>query len=96
MQVECYFVESPDGNKYSSSSVSPILKSSATTIGIQKRVNLHMPRHSFATHLLEAGTDLRYIQTLLGHKSSKTTEDFTHVTTKGRDQLKSPLDLLDI
>lgn len=60
--------------------------------GIHKKVSVHSLRHSFATHLLEGGVDLRYIQELLGHQSSKTTEIYTHVTEKGIMNIQSPLD----
>jgi site-specific recombinase XerD len=62
--------------------------------GIEKPVSMHTLRHSFATHSLEHGTDLRYIQELLGHQSSKTTEIYTHVSTKDIGKIKSPLDFL--
>jgi len=84
------------GEQYSERSIQSILKSSVSKTNIKKRVTVHTLRHSFATHLLENGTDLRYIQTLLGHESSKTTEIYTHVTTKGFEQIKSPLDKLKI
>jgi integrase/recombinase XerD len=91
-----WLFESPNGNKYSATSVQNILKKSSSLIGIKKRVHPHMLRHSFATHLLENGTDLRYIQTLLGHKSSKTTEIYTHVATNTFISIKNPLDWCSI
>ena len=81
---------------YASRSIQATLKESARKAGITKNISVHTLRHSFATHLLEHGTDLRYIQNLLGHESSKTTEIYTHVTTKGFDQIRSPLDQMDL
>lgn len=81
---------------YSERSIQAILEKAVAQAGIQKHITVHTLRHSFATHLLENGTDLRYIQSLLGHESSKTTEIYTHVTTKGFSQITSPLDKLDI
>ena len=69
-------------------------KTKAAKAGIMKNISAHKLRHSFATHLLEHGTDLRYIQNLLGHESSRTTEPYAHVTRKGLDQIISPLDNL--
>jgi len=80
------------GEKYSEASLQKVLKNALDIAKIRKPVTLHWLRHSYATHLLENGTDLRYIQELLGHKSSKTTEIYTHVSTKSIQQIKSPFD----
>jgi integrase len=72
--------------------LSSVLNQAVTKAKINKPVSLHWLRHSYATHLLESGTDLRYIQELLGHSSSKTTEIYTHVGTKNIQQIKSPFD----
>ncbi len=80
------------GEQYSEQSLQSVLKQALQKAGITKPVTLHWLRHSYATHLLESGTDLRYIQELLGHSSSKTTEIYTHVSTKSIQQIKSPFD----
>lgn len=80
------------GEPYSEQSLQSVLKQSVAKAGIRKPVTLHWLRHSYATHLLESGTDLRYIQELLGHRSSKTTEIYTHVSTKNLQNIKSPFD----
>lgn len=80
------------GDPYSDKSLQSVLKQALHKTAITKPVTLHWLRHSYATHLLESGTDLRYIQELLGHNSSKTTEIYTHVSTKSIQQIKSPFD----
>jgi integrase/recombinase XerD len=79
---------------YDISSLQKVLKQSLEKTGINKPVTLHWLRHSYATHLLENGTDLRYIQEILGHSSSKTTEIYTHVSTKNLQKIISPFDYL--
>jgi site-specific recombinase XerD len=69
-----------------------IVERARQAAGIQKRLTPHTLRHSFATHLLEAGTDIRYIQELLGHASTKTTEIYTHVSRRDIGRIRSPLD----
>jgi integrase/recombinase XerD len=80
------------GDRYSAASVEKVFKMAVQKAGIKKSITLHGLRHSYATHLLESGTDLRYIQELLGHKSSKTTEIYTHVTEKSIQKIRTPFD----
>jgi integrase/recombinase XerD len=91
-----WLFEGVTGGQYSMRSVQNIMKEAVIRAGIKKHATVHTLRHSFATHMLENGTDLRYIQNLLGHNSSKTTEIYTHITTKGMEQLTSPFDRLGI
>ena len=91
-----WLFEGKEGEPYAPRTIQEILKKSVDKVGLKKKISVHTLRHSFATHLLEAGTDIRYIQSLLGHSSGKTTEIYTHITTKGFDQIKSPLDNLKI
>jgi site-specific recombinase XerD len=80
------------GEKYNERSLQQVLKQALEKAKIKKPVTLHWLRHSYATHLLESGTDLRYIQELLGHNSSKTTEIYTHVSQKSLQKIRSPFD----
>lgn len=89
-----YLFEGKRGTQYSATSVANIVKRSASRAGILQKVSPHMLRHSFATHLLEDGVDLRYIQQLLGHKTTKTTEIYTHVASHQLKKIKNPLDSL--
>lgn len=90
---ERYFVEGKAGAKYSSESVRAFLHRSSRAASITKRVTPHTLRHSYATHLLENGIDLRYIQELLGHAKPETTMIYTHVSKKDLLNIKSPLDI---
>ncbi len=94
-QPKKYLFENKEGTMYSASSAQKILKSAINKAGINKRVTLHTLRHSFATHLLENGTDLRYIQELLGHNSPKTTMIYTHVSNNKLSNIKNPIDGMD-
>ena len=94
-QPQSYLFEGQEkGNPYDERSLQLVLKQALVKVKITKPVTLHWLRHSYAAHLLESGTDLRYIQELLGHKSSKTTEIYTHVSTKNLQKIISPFDTL--
>lgn len=85
--------QQPDSH-ISERSIQNVFKQALIKASIDKPVGIHVLRHSFATHLLEGGTDIRYIQELLGHKSSRTTQIYTHVTDKRLSKIRSPLDMM--
>ncbi len=94
--VRYLFEGDKKGSRYSCSSMANVLKGAALSAGIRRRVHLHMLRHSFATHCLEDGMDIRYVQELLGHFNLKTTERYTHLTTVTMKKLRSPFDRLEM
>ena len=85
-QPKVFFIENPKGGKYSPESIRAFLRKS------KKAVTPHTLRHSYATHMLEQGIDIRYVQELLGHSRPETTMIYTHVTRKDLQEIESPLD----
>ena len=80
------------GGKLHSRTIAAIVKNAGKKAGIKKRVYPHLLRHSFATHLLDSGVDLKIIQKLLGHSDIKTTQIYLHISTQSIKNIKSPLD----
>jgi integrase/recombinase XerD len=93
-QPVSYLVEGLPGKQYSASSVGKFVQHAAINAGVKQHVTPHILRRGFATHLLESGTDLRYSQALLGHRSVKTTEIYTQVCSHHLGSIQSPLDSL--
>ena len=91
-----YLFEGQYGGQYSKRSIEHIMEHAKIKAGIKKRGSIHALRHSFATHLMEGGTDLLTIKELLGHNSLKTTAIYTHVSKKHIAKVQSPLDKLAI
>ncbi len=87
-----WLFEGQTGGQYGDRSIQEIFTRAKLRAMVNPIATVHTLRHSFATHLLEKGVDLRYIQALLGHESTKTTEIYTHITKKGWDRIQSPID----
>jgi integrase/recombinase XerD len=87
-----YLFEAEPGKRYSERSVQRVFSEAEQNAGVISKGGIHTLRHSYATHLLEKGTDIRFIQELLGHNSLKTTTRYTHVSIKSLQKILSPLD----
>jgi len=87
-----WLFEGSERKKYTGTSIGKVVRDARITAGIEKKITAHVLRHSFATHLMDNGTDTRIIQTLLGHASLKTTAIYTYVSTKDFQKIISPLD----
>ncbi|MEL7124460.1 MAG: tyrosine-type recombinase/integrase [Bacteroidota bacterium] len=95
-QPDYWLFEGQTGGTYSATSIQKIFRRAVDKANINPFSTVHTLRHSFATHLLERGIDLRTIQTLLGHSSTETTQIYTHITQKMKDKFVSPLDFIDL
>ncbi len=89
-----YLFEGQQGGKYAVRSVQQVFKRAMQKARINKKVGVHSLRHSYATHLIEQGTDIRFVQELLGHQNIKTTMAYTGLTDQTKRKIKSPLDML--
>lgn len=87
-----YLFNGQKGDKYSVRSIQEIFRNAVKKTGIRKKITVHTLRHSFATHLLEHGTDIRLIQELLGHSHLSTTQIYTHISPQSIKKVKSPFD----
>lgn len=89
-----WMFEGQNGGQYAPRSLQLVFKKALMKSGVKKNASVHTLRHSFATHLLESGTDIRYIQSLLGHSSIRTTQIYTHLTEAKKASIQSPFDQL--